>query len=141
MENVSNRISYLKGLMEGLKIDPETNEAKLFGALVDALDEINDTLDDLYDYQDEIAQTVDLIDDDLAEVEEELIGCCDGDCDICDEDCDDDVEYYELECPNCGDVVCIDEDCFEGDDDIVCPNCGKTIEIDFGVDDDEDAEE
>ena len=69
MENVSNRISYLRGLMAGLKIDPETNEAKIFDALVDALDEINDTLDDLYDYQDEIAQTVDLIDDDLAEVE------------------------------------------------------------------------
>ena len=110
MENVSNRISYLRGLMAGLKIDPETNEAKIFDALVDALDEINDTLDDLYDYQDEIAQTVDLIDDDLAEVEEELIGGCDGDCDCCDEDCDGDVEYYELECPNCGDVICIDEE-------------------------------
>ena len=138
MENVSNRISYLKGLMEGLNVDRNTNEGKIFDAIVVALDEINDTLDDLYDYQDEIAQQVDLIDDDLADVEEELIGVCDGDCDNCDEDCDDDVEYYELECPNCGDVICIDEDCFEGDDEIICPNCKKPIEIDFNADDSEE---
>ena len=134
MENVSNRISNLKGLMEGLGIDKDTKEGKVFDAILETLDEINDTIDDLYDYQDEVAQQVDLIDDDLAEVEEELIGGC-SDCCGCDDDCDmDDMEYYELECPNCGDVICIDEDCFDGDDEIICPNCKESIEIDFDAD-------
>ena len=140
MENVSNQIAYLKGLMKGLEIDESTKEGKIFEAIIDALDEINDTIDDLYDYQDEIAEQVDMIDDDLAEVEEELIdGCCDGDCDCCDYDddlFDDDIEYYEIECPNCHDVICIDEDCFEDDDEIVCPNCKEAIEINFDVEED-----
>ncbi len=139
MENISNQISYLKGLVEGLDIDASSKEGKVFEAIIDALDEINDTINDLYDYQDEIAEQVDMIDDDLAEIEEELIDCCDEDCDCCDDcDFDDDIEYYEIECPNCHDVICIDEDCFEDDDEIVCPNCSEPIEINFEVEQDEE---
>ena len=138
MENISNQISYLRGLVEGLDIDTTSKEGKVFEAILDALDEINDTIDDLYDYQDEIAEQVDMIDDDLAEIEEEFIDCCDEDCDCCDDcDFDDDIEYYEIECPNCHDVICIDEDCFEDDDEIVCPNCNEVIEINFDAEEDE----
>lgn len=138
MENISNQISYLRGLVEGLDIDTTSKEGKVFEAILDALDEINDTIDDLYDYQDEIAEQVDMIDDDLAEIEEEFIDCCDEDCDCCDDcDFDDDIEYYEIECPNCHDVICIDEDCFEDDDEIVCPNCNEPIEINFDVESEE----
>lgn len=133
MENVSKRISYLKGLMDGLGVEADTKESRIFNAILEVLDEINDTIDDLYDYQDELAQQVDLIDDDLAEVEEELIGCYEDDDDF--DDDDEDSEYYELECPSCGDIICIDEDCFEGDDEIICPNCNKPIEIDFNAED------
>lgn len=135
MENVSKRISYLKGLMDGLGVDADSKESKIYNAILEVLDEINDTIDDLYDYQDDLAQQVDLIDDDLAEVEEELIGCCEDDGDDDYDFDDDDLEYYELECPSCGDIICIDEDCFEGDDEIVCPNCNKPIEIDFSAED------
>ena len=63
---------------------------------------------------------------------------CDEDCDCCDDcDFDDDIEYQEIECPNCHDVICIDEDCFEDDDEIVCPNCNEVIEINFDVEEDE----
>ena len=124
MENVSKRISYLKGLMDGLGVDADSKESKIYNAILEVLDEINDTIDDLYDYQ-----------DDLAEVEEELIGCCEDDGDDDYDLDDDDLEYYELECPSCGDIICIDEDCFEGDDEIVCPNCNKPIEIDFSAED------
>ena len=134
MENVTKRISYLNGLMDGLGVEADSEEMKIYNAILEVLEEINDTIDDLYDYQDELAQQVDLIDDDLAGVEEELIGCCDDDGDD-DYDYDDDLEYYELECPECGDIICIDEDCFEGDDEIICPNCKKPIEIDFDAED------
>ena len=138
MENISNQISYLRGLVEGLDIDTTSKEGKVFEAILDALDEINDTIDDLYDYQDEIAVVVDMFDDELAEIEEEFIDCCDEDCDCCDDcDFDDDIEYYEIECPNCHDVICIDEDCFEDDDEIVCPNCNEPIEINFDVESEE----
>ena len=32
MENISNKIAYLKGLMEGLKFDEKSNEGKVFKA-------------------------------------------------------------------------------------------------------------
>ena len=77
MENISNQLSYVKGLMEGMKFDDKSNEGKIFKALLSVLDEINESIDDLYDYQDEVAEQVDLIDEDLAAVEEELLDCDD----------------------------------------------------------------
>lgn len=127
MENISNKLSYVQGLMDGLKFDDNSNEAKVFKALVAVLEEVNDAIDDLYDYQDEVAELVDQIDEDLAEVEEELLDCCDCDDDCC--DCDD--EYYEVECPECGEIVCVDESVLLNDEDIYCPNCETQIEIDL----------
>ena len=37
---ISEKIAYLKGLMEGMNVDTESNEGKLFAAVVDVLDEI-----------------------------------------------------------------------------------------------------
>ncbi len=127
MENISNKLSYVQGLMDGLKFDEKSNEAKVFNALLQVLEEVNDAIDDLYDYQDEIAEQVDLIDEDLAAVEEEILDC---DCD-CDDCCDCDDEYYEVECPECGEIVCVDESVLLNDEDIFCPNCDTQIEIDL----------
>ena len=144
MENISNKLSYVQGLMDGLKFDDNSNEAKVFKALLAVLEEVNDAIDDLYDYQDEIAEQVDYIDEDLAAIEEEFAeecdcDCnCDCDCDCCDDElCDDDFEYYELDCPSCGETICLDEDFFDTDDDIICPNCGEKIDIEL-EDDEED---
>ncbi len=129
MENISNQISYVKGLMDGLDFDESTKEGKIFKAMLAVFDEINDAFDDVYDFQDEMAEQIDMIDEDLSKVEEELIG---------DEYDDDDMDYYEIECPNCGETVCLDEDFLAGDGEIVCPNCKEPIEIDFDCDCGED---
>lgn len=126
MENISSRLSYVKGLMEGMNFDETSNEGKIFKALLSVLDEINDSIDDLYDYQDEIAEQVDLIDEDLAAVEEGLLE--DDECD-CDDYCDE--EYYEVECPECHEIVCVDEDTLLQNEDIYCPNCKAKIDIDL----------
>ena len=136
MENISKQISYLKGLMDGMEYDDSTKEGKIFRGILEVLDEIDASIDELYDYQDEIAEQVDYIDEDLAAIEEEFAEECDCDCD-CDCDDDDDFEYYELDCPSCGETICLDEDFFDTDDDIVCPNCGEKIEIEL-EDDEED---
>ena len=39
--------------------------------------------------------------------------------------------------PNCGEVVCVDEDML-ADDNLACPNCGTKFEVDFSDDDEED---
>ena len=131
MENISKQIAYLRGLMDGLDYDDSSKEGRIFECILNVLDEIDASIDDLYDYQDEIAEQVDIIDEDLAAIESEFAEECDCDC-CCDGDYDeDDLEYYELDCPSCGETICIDEDFFDGDDEIVCPKCGETIEIDL----------
>ena len=139
MENISKQIAYLRGLMDGLDYDDNSKEGRIFECILGVLDEIDASIDDLYDYQDELAEQVDIIDEDLAAIESEFAEECDGDCCSCDCDCDDEeLEYYELDCPACGETICLDEDFFEGEDDIVCPACGETIEIDLDEDFDEE---
>lgn len=116
--------------MDGMDFDESSKEGRIFDCILAVLDEINTSIDDLYDYQDDMAEQVNLLDEDLAAIESEFADECDG----C---CDDDFEYYELECPKCGETICLDEDFFDTDDDIVCPNCGEQIDIEFDEETDE----
>ncbi|MCI8815268.1 MAG: hypothetical protein HFF15_00350 [Angelakisella sp.] len=122
---VTEKVAYLKGLAEGMKMDDSTNEGKLLLAIIDTLDDIALTVSDMEDSMTELAAQVDEIDDDLGAVEEDLY-CDDDDC-----DCDDDDEaLYEVECPKCGDIICLDEDMLD-EGEIDCPNCGEKLEFDF----------
>ena len=121
MMTVTEKVAYLKGLAEGMKMDDATNEGKLLLAIID----IALTVSDMEDSMTELAAQVDEIDDDLGAVEEDLY-CDDDDC-----DCDDDDEaLYEVECPKCGDIICLDEDMLD-EGEIDCPNCGEKLEFDF----------
>ena len=125
MMTVTEKVAYLKGLAEGMKMDDSTNEGKLLLAIIDTLDDIALTVSDMEDSMTELAAQVDEIDDDLGAVEEDLY-CDDDDC-----DCDDDDEaLYEVECPKCGDIICLDEDMLD-EGEIDCPNCGEKLEFDF----------
>ena len=104
MENITAKLSYLQGLMDGLDLDKDSKEAKIFGAIAEVLEEMNDAIDDLYDYQDEMNERIELIDEDLEAVEDVLIDeDCDCDCDCDDCDCED--FEYEIDCPNCGETL------------------------------------
>ena len=136
MENISNQLSYLKGLIDGLKVDPESDYGAIFEGIINVLDEINDSVDELAQIQDEIADQVDLIDEDLATIEDELVYDEDED------DYDGDFEYYEIDCPKCGAVVCLDEDFFDTDNPVTCPECGEEFDITIECDGNrEDCEE
>lgn len=130
MEELIKKISYLKGYADGLDIDTKSDEGKLLLKIVDALDEISNSVCDLAEGYEDLCDQVDAIDEDLGEVEEIVYD---------DEDCDcgcDDLDCFEIECPNCGETICIDESFFDDDEDmpIVCPHCDKEIELDFSCD-------
>lgn len=141
---LSKKVAYLKGLMEGLKIDDTTNEGKVLIAMSDVLDEMAATIEDIADEVDEAVELIDVLDEDLGDLEEDYYDLYDED----DEDEDDDYEDYELGddeelyecvCPSCGDTICLDETLIaEGS--IECPNCGENLEFDFS-EIDEDTEE
>ncbi|MBQ8780120.1 MAG: hypothetical protein IJZ72_00395 [Oscillospiraceae bacterium] len=142
---LGEKVSYLKGLMEGLEVNESTKEGKILALMSDILQDMALAFEDVQDQIDEIVEVVDIIDEDLGNVEEELYGdcCCeDDDCD-CDDDCcdccDDDDELYEVCCPTCGDTIQINEAMLE-EGSIICPGCGENLEFDFD-EDEEDIEE
>lgn len=139
--SVSEKVAYLRGLMEGLDIDEKSKEGKMFAALVDALDEIASDLSDIEEDYEDLSDYVEELDEDLGDVEEFVYGeddecdCCD-----CDDDCDCDCDCVEIHCPACDEDVCIDLDCIDDNGVSACPNCGADIEFEI-IDDDETEDE
>ncbi|MBU5461910.1 CD1247 N-terminal domain-containing protein [Lachnoclostridium sp. MSJ-17] len=137
--NITEKISYIKGLCEGLSLDESKPEVKVINAIIDLLDDIAYDLTDMEELYDELSDQVDEIDQDLSEVESELY---DEDCDCCDDDDEDydededfdfddeDNPFYEVTCGACGQKLNVSEDVLlEGE--IECPNCGELLEFDF----------
>ena len=108
---LSERTAYLKGLMEGMKIDTETNEGKLFQAIIDTLDDMALTVSDMEDVVDAVCDELDSIEEDLDNIEDYLLDDEDDEEDEDDEDYDfNDETIYEVKCPTCGTVINLDED-------------------------------
>lgn len=137
---VTEKVAYLKGLVEGLGVDDATKEGRIIKAIVEVLDDIALSVSDMEDGLSEISEQVDAIDEDLEDLEKDFYGDEDYDDDEYD---DDDTDYYEVTCPKCGEKVYLDEDLIS-DGETNCPNCGEKLEFDFGcdcdncVDDDDD---
>lgn len=127
---ISEKIAYLKGLMEGMNVDTESNEGKLFAAVVDVLDEIALEVEDLTDEVMELGDGLDVISDDLGDVEDIVYDDEDED-DYEDEedDEDDEEECYATTCPECEEEIFFDDSVLE-DGKVECPNCGATLEFD-----------
>lgn len=125
--DICEKISYIKGLAEGLNLDEETKEGKILSAVLDLLGDITEEICELEGTCDEMSEQLDAVDEDLATLEDVVYEeDCDGDC--C--DCCDDEDLYEIECPACHDTIYLDEDMLE-DEGINCPNCGTPLEFDF----------
>ena len=112
MKYLYEEVAYLKGLAEGLEISKETKEGKVIHKIVDLEEE-----------QADLIEYAESIDEDLADMEEDIYEDEDEDSDE-----DSDFSYVEMECPNCGDLVDIDEDLLYNDEiDVICPNCQAII--------------
>ena len=147
---ISEKSAYLKGLMDGLKLDTEKAEGKMIAAIVDLLGGVTKRLTDveettiaISDELDEIEEDLDAIEDFILDEEEDEYE--DDDYDFDDEDEDDfddegfdygdeDTTIYEVEC-TCGEVIDFDEETLEAGS-MICPNCGETLE--FSLEDDEE---
>lgn len=130
---VTEKVAYLRGLAEGLVLDDNNKQDKLIKAIIDVLDDLALTVADLEDASAEMAEQIDAVDEDLASVEDFLYDDeddCDCDCGDCDCGCED--EEYEIECPNCHDLIYLCEE--DLDEDIKCPNCGSDLQFEFDGD-------
>ena len=122
MSYLTEKMAYIQGLAEGLEIDETTKEGKLLLALVEALSDTADEICEMQDLQDEIQLQLDDVDEDLAELEDLIYG-------------EDEEDEFSVECPNCGDLIYLDEETLENcEDSIVCPSCNEKIEIEYDCD-------
>ena len=142
MMTVTEKVAYLKGLVEGLDLGKDDKEKKVIGAVLDVLEDLALAVSDLDDEMELVTEQLDAVDEDLADLEEvfyEELDDCDCDCDDCDCGCDCDDEMYEVECPNCGEMIYFDEEIIL-DGQAECPACGESLEFDCDCDCCEDEE-
>jgi hypothetical protein len=137
---IKERVSYLKGLADGMQISDSTNEGKLLRAIIEVLDDIATEVDCLQEEQDQMYDQIEDIDEDLAELESIVFEDYEDD----DDDC-----IGEMECPYCKESFAVFLDMLEEDNSIQCPICHNEIELDWdcsceecsGDEDDEDDED
>ena len=126
MSNINDRVAYLKGLAEGMKLSDETNEGKLLLKMLDVLEGMAEEITTLRADHDELDEYVESIDDDLADMEEYLFDDDDEDYED-DDDEDEDDQMVVYNCPHCGTEVTFEVDGFDFEEDNLCPNCGKPL--------------
>ncbi len=124
---VTEKAAYLKGLAEGLNLDPAKPETKILNAMMDLLDDLSLSVADLEDSVAVVSEQVDAVDEDLDDLESFVYEEFD------DEDFDDDEDYCDVKCPNCGEIICVDAGILD-EGSINCPNCGETLDFDFDCD-------
>ena len=120
---ISEKSAYLKGLMDGLKLDTASDEGKMIAAIVDLLGDMTKKVSDIEETTIAISDELDEIEADLDAIEDYILDE-DEDFDLGDEE-----TIYEVEC-SCGNIIDFDEETLEKGS-IVCPNCGETLEFTF----------
>ena len=122
---ISEKVSYIKGLAEGLGLDENNKTDKILQSIIYVLDDMAAELacaeDDILDLSD----TVDEIDEDLGELEDYVYD---------EEDIANDDDFYQVTCPKCGTEIYLDEDTL-AEESIACPECGTDLEFEFDEDD------
>jgi len=134
MSNLLEKVSYLKGLADGMEVEQNSKEGKLLVQIIDLLDDFAAAFDELDTDLEELEEYVEDVDEDLADLED-YVESIDEDL----ADLEDEIEmelgleeYDEFECPNCGELVFVDQDWDEDEDcciELTCPECGEDFVV------------
>ena len=146
---ISEKAAYLKGMMDGMALNTDSNEGKMIAASVVLLGDMGKRITDIEDTTIAISDELDEIEEDLDAIEDFIMDEEDYDDEDFDDDFDDeddedyeegfefgdeDTTIYEVECA-CGEVIDFDEETLEKGS-ITCPKCGETLE--FSVEEDDE---
>ncbi len=122
MQALSEQVAYLKGLAEGLDIKSESKEGKVLVQMIEIMEAMAQELQSVQAAQSELEEYVESVDEDLSYLEETVIGDEDGE----DPEDEDERDFVEVECPECGDLVCLDQGLVD-EGDSRCPNCDAPL--------------
>ncbi len=135
---LTEKMSYLKGYIDGIDLDSSTKEGKILANVVDVMHDMVAYIEDLQGQVDELTELCEILDEDLGSVEDDFYEDeddfddeDDDDYDeFDDEDFDDDDDLYEVTCPTCGDSILLDGGMLD-EGSMACPNCGEDLEFDL----------
>lgn len=109
---ISEKSAYLKGLMDGLKLDTESDNGKMIAAIVDLLGDVTRKLSDVEETTIAISDELDQIEEDLDAIEDYIME--DDDDDDYDDYDDDDLDLFDYDDEDGEDDEDDDDD--DGDD-------------------------
>ena len=122
---LSEKMSYLKGLAAGLRIDITTNEGRILSEMMEVLETAVMYIDDLQNQVDELTELCEDLDSDLGDVDEFLLDEDDEDYDF-----DEEEDLYETVCPTCENTIVLADSILD-EGSMKCPCCGELLEFDF----------
>ena len=126
MSKLTDKISYLRGLAEGMKLNPEKDSHRLILGILEVLGEVGESFEALAESHGELSDYVESIDEDLADLEADLYD--DDDEEAAETEDEEPFEStIEYECPHCGTMINIDPDDVDFDEETICPECGKEL--------------
>ncbi len=134
MHDLQQRVSYLKGLADGLNVEEDMKDGKVISGILELLEDLVDVVAKLDASHSELDDYVEAVDEDLALLEEIVY-------DEYDEEEDDYYydDYVEVICPNCHQILYLDN--IDDDGDVVCPSCRYAANSDNSEDTDSNTDE
>lgn len=137
---ISEKVAYIQGLFDGLKLDTEkSGEARILSEVLDVLREVGQQLDGMDAAMDQFDQELDILEDTVSELEEAVFE---------DEEEDredgfggeDEEDFFEIPCPTCGEDLVVDDEALAAGV-VDCPVCGGKFALSFEDEDDGSEEE
>lgn len=132
--SASERIAYLKGLVEGLN-PGDADARKIYQALIDALegvaDEVRDQaglIEEQQEMLDELSEYCAQLEDDLFDLEEEILAEEEEgvETDLFEPEPDEDEDLFATAtCPGCGHTFYFQPDEYEPGENLQCPGCAS----------------
>jgi len=120
VKKLSEKISFLQGLSEGMNVLDNGPQGKLIIEMLEVMSDMVDYIDELRSEFEDFKIYVETIDNDLLDLEEDMYG--------------EDDDYVEVTCDNCGEDVYFDAGCLDDDDviEVICPKCNEVVYVNDG---------
>ena len=144
----TKKVEYLKGLMDGLPLDKNAVEYKVFSAILDSMETFSEALLAAEDTIDELEETVEALEESVEDLEDELDSLEELLSSLC--GMDEEVEQmgtihpfplpdgegmshhqYEVVCPGCEGSFNLEEEALLSGKG-ACPECNEVLVFEFG---------
>lgn len=134
---MKEKIAYLRGLIDGIGIADDSN-GRVIRAIVDCLDAMAEEVEMNSARLDNTEKEITVVKSSIDDLDEIIDFLCDEEADDCDCDCDcgceselededweDNFDFFT--CPDCGEIVMLDDEMLTDNKKPICPKCNKPL--------------